>query len=80
MDIIENIDDWRRRYSAWQKSWKTNVVDDVGSDYPFVKNRRAPFDYHLDAEGYAIAARETARFLRASGWLACPHQAGASPR
>ena len=43
MDIIENIDDWRRRYSAWQKNRKTNVVDDVGSDYPFVKNRRAPF-------------------------------------
>ncbi|HEX9629045.1 MAG TPA: hypothetical protein VF961_03425, partial [Pyrinomonadaceae bacterium] len=43
MDIIENIDDWRRRYSAWQRNRKTNVVDDVGTDYPFVKNLRAPF-------------------------------------
>jgi D-proline reductase (dithiol) PrdB len=43
VDIIENIDDWRRRYSVWQKNRKTSVVDDVGSDYPFVKNRRAPF-------------------------------------
>lgn len=43
MDIIENINDWRRRYSAWQRNRKTNVVDDVGTDYPFVKNLRAPF-------------------------------------
>ena len=43
MDIIENIDDWRRRYSAWQRNRKTNVADDVGTDYPLVKNRRAPF-------------------------------------
>jgi lysophospholipase L1-like esterase len=26
-------------------------------------------DYHLNAAGYAIAARETARFLRERGWL-----------
>jgi len=43
VDIIENINDWRRRYSAWQRNRKTNVVDDVGTDYPFVKNLRAPF-------------------------------------
>jgi lysophospholipase L1-like esterase len=39
-----------------------------------------PSDYHLNAAGYAIAARETARFLRERGWLACPHPAGESPR
>ena len=36
MNIIEDIDDWRRRYSGWKPS------DDL-SDYPFVRNRRAPF-------------------------------------
>src|SRR5215208_6926827 len=37
VDIIEDIDGWRRRFS----SWKPNG-DDL-SDYPFVRNRRAPF-------------------------------------
>ncbi len=43
MDIIEDIEDWRRRYEAWQRSAGTNRGDDVGGDYPLVKNRRAPF-------------------------------------
>ncbi|HEY6660783.1 MAG TPA: glycine/sarcosine/betaine reductase selenoprotein B family protein [Pyrinomonadaceae bacterium] len=38
MDIIEDIEDWRRRFG----SWKPKGDDDL-SDYPYVKNRRAPF-------------------------------------
>ena len=36
MNIIEDIDGWRRRFAGWQPS--ENL-----SDYPFVRNRRAPF-------------------------------------
>ena len=36
MNIIEDIDDWRRRFAGWRPS------DDL-SNYPFVRNRRAPF-------------------------------------
>ena len=36
MNIIEDIDDWRRRFASWKPS------EDL-SDYPFVRNRRAPF-------------------------------------
>jgi len=39
VDIIENIDDWRRRFEAW----KPRAGNDDSSDYPYVKNRRAPF-------------------------------------
>lgn len=39
MDIIEDIDGWRRRFAGW----KPGAGDELGSDYPFVKNRRAPF-------------------------------------
>jgi D-proline reductase (dithiol) PrdB len=38
VDIFEDIEDWRRRFS----SWKPKSGDDL-SDYPWVKNRRAPF-------------------------------------
>ncbi len=41
MDIIEDIESWRRRYDGWKKT------DAAGSenldDYPWVRNRRAPF-------------------------------------
>ena len=37
MEIIEDIESWRRAFDTWQKSGR----DDT--DYPFVKNRRAPF-------------------------------------
>ena len=37
MDIIEDIEDWRRRFSSWRPN------GDNLSDYPFVRNRRAPF-------------------------------------
>jgi len=36
VNIIEDIDDWRRRFAGWRPS------DDL-ADYPFVRNRRAPF-------------------------------------
>src|SRR5688500_9989794 len=36
VNIIEDIEDWRRRFATWQPS-------DNLRDYPFVKNRRAPF-------------------------------------
>jgi D-proline reductase (dithiol) PrdB len=39
VEIFENIDGWRRRY----ESWKPGAGDELGDDYPFVKNRRAPF-------------------------------------
>ena len=38
MDIIEDIEGWRRRFSGW----KPQNGEDL-SDYPFVRNRRAPF-------------------------------------
>jgi D-proline reductase (dithiol) PrdB len=44
VEIIEDIDGWRSRYDDWKRSSSTaNRADDVGSDYPFVRNRRAPF-------------------------------------
>jgi len=39
VEIIEDIDGWRRRY----ENWRPGSVDELGSDYPFVRNRRAPF-------------------------------------
>ena len=38
MEIIEDIEGWRRRFA----DWKPGAGDSL-SDYPFVKNRRAPF-------------------------------------
>jgi hypothetical protein len=47
MEIIERIDDWRKQYQRWQEKSKTRASgptsDDVGSDYPFVENKHAPF-------------------------------------
>ena len=37
VDIIEDIEGWRRRFSGWRQA------GDSLSDYPFVRNRRAPF-------------------------------------
>jgi len=39
LEIIEDIDGWRRRFHAWRPAGG----DEVGADYPFVRNRRAPF-------------------------------------
>ncbi len=42
MDILENIEEWRDRYARWKQ---INVIrdGDVGDNYPWVENRRAPF-------------------------------------
>lgn len=43
MEILEQVDDWRRRYGSWQDGrGATAAGDDLGS-YPFVQNKRAPF-------------------------------------
>ncbi len=42
MEIIEQLDDWRRHYADWKRE-HSNVGDNVGDSYPLVKNRRAPF-------------------------------------
>ena len=41
MDIIEGIESWQRRYDGWKQSAASgsNNLD----DYPWVRNRRAPF-------------------------------------
>lgn len=44
MEIIERIDEWRRRYELWQQGrTRGSPRSEVGSDYPFVENKRAPF-------------------------------------
>src|ERR687896_76166 len=43
METIERIDEWRDRYGRWQQGRGASTRDDVGDDYPFVENRRAPF-------------------------------------
>lgn len=42
MEIIENIEQWRQSYSAWQRG-AGNGSDDELQSYPFVQNKRAPF-------------------------------------
>lgn len=43
MDIIENIDDWRKRYADWLSSGGDAGGNDLPESYPIVKNKRAPF-------------------------------------
>jgi len=43
LEIIENIEEWRKRYADWLKDRGAVAGDDVGDSYPFVKNKRAPF-------------------------------------
>jgi len=44
VEIIEHIDEWRKRYTDWQHDRSAAASDgDVEESYPFVKNRRAPF-------------------------------------
>lgn len=42
MKPIEQIEEWETQYSEWQRGRKT-VGDEIGDDYPFVVNKRAPF-------------------------------------
>lgn len=44
MEIIERIDEWRRHYGHWQQGrTRGSPRSEVGHDYPFVENARAPF-------------------------------------
>jgi D-proline reductase (dithiol) PrdB len=44
VEIIERVDEWRKRYARWQSDRGANAVDgDVGDAYPFVENQHAPF-------------------------------------
>ncbi len=44
METIERIDEWRKHYADWQRGRGAgNSNDEVGDDYPFVENKRAPF-------------------------------------
>jgi D-proline reductase (dithiol) PrdB len=43
VEIIEDIDGWRRRFNGWKQTSGANRTDDVGPNYPYVRNRRAPF-------------------------------------
>jgi D-proline reductase (dithiol) PrdB len=41
--MIEQIEDWRRRYADWKQQSGNTSADDVGESYPWVKNRYSPF-------------------------------------
>jgi hypothetical protein len=44
MEIIERVDEWSKRYGHWQQGrTRGSPRSEVGSDYPFVENKRAPF-------------------------------------
>jgi D-proline reductase (dithiol) PrdB len=44
METIEHIDEWRKRYEHWEQGrTRGSPRSEVGSDYPYVKNTRAPF-------------------------------------
>lgn len=43
MQIIEDIDGWRRRFDEWKRSGHAKGTDEDRAEYPFVRNRRAPF-------------------------------------
>ena len=43
MEIIENIEEWRESYSAWQRDEGQKSGSNELRSYPFVKNKRAPF-------------------------------------
>lgn len=42
MEAIEQIDEWRARYSEWQRG-RNSFDDNLNGNYPFVENKRAPF-------------------------------------
>jgi D-proline reductase (dithiol) PrdB len=39
VEIIEDVEGWRKQF----QSWRPGAGDELGPDYPFVRNRRAPF-------------------------------------
>lgn len=42
MEIIEQVEDWRKAYADWRQT-NSDIRNDVGDSYPFVKNRHSPF-------------------------------------
>ena len=40
-NIFEDVEDWQRRYDSWRE--RAGAATDIDDNYPFVKNRRAPF-------------------------------------
>jgi D-proline reductase (dithiol) PrdB len=42
--IIEQLEEWRKHYANWKQEHSRSGSDDLGDSYPFVKNRRAPFE------------------------------------
>ena len=44
METIERTEEWRKQYEHWEQGrTRGSPRSEVGSDYPFVQNRRAPF-------------------------------------
>ena len=43
MSIIEDTEQWRLQYDSWRQHRQTGSSSDIDENYPFVKNRRAPF-------------------------------------
>jgi len=43
VEILEDIDGWRRRFNDWKQGGGATRTDDIDADYPFVLNKRAPF-------------------------------------
>lgn len=44
MEIIDNVDEWRKRYADWLRDRDAvSRNGDVGESYPWVTNKRAPF-------------------------------------
>ena len=42
MEILEHAEEWRDRYARWKQINELRG-DEVGEHYPWVENRRAPF-------------------------------------
>ncbi|HEX8098088.1 MAG TPA: glycine/sarcosine/betaine reductase selenoprotein B family protein, partial [Pyrinomonadaceae bacterium] len=44
MELIERSEEWRKRYAVWQRDRGPGAPrNELGKNYPFVENRRAPF-------------------------------------
>lgn len=44
METMERVNEWRDRFGRWQQRHAASgKSDDVGDDYPYVENKRAPF-------------------------------------
>jgi D-proline reductase (dithiol) PrdB len=42
VEIIERLDEWRKQYAEWERT-SDPTADEIGEDYPLVRNKRAPF-------------------------------------